>query len=128
MKYDFNGKMLSIPDKELATLMKSLDLTKEQAIEVWLDDHDFVKNEEAEAMTQKAKSVPRRYEKSDKERKPRTRPPKVDEVKAPLLEAAMKAMVDYGVTVTEVVNQANFSFTYKGLSFTIKLIKHNTPK
>ena len=55
MKYNFNGKNINIPDKELQNLMKTLDLTEEEAIQVYLDDNDYTTNEEVEELTKKAK-------------------------------------------------------------------------
>ena len=41
MKYTLkNGKVVNIPDKEIEQSMKVLELTKEEAIEMWLEDND----------------------------------------------------------------------------------------
>lgn len=55
MKYNFNGKMINIPDDEIAKAMKNLDLTKEQAIEMWLEDEGYLDNAEQLALCQMAK-------------------------------------------------------------------------
>lgn len=55
MKYDFNGKMLNIPDKEIEKTMRLLDVDKEEAIEIWLEDEGYLDNEEQEELCQKAK-------------------------------------------------------------------------
>ena len=55
MTYDFNGKKLKIPDSEIEKSMKSLDLTKEEAIQMWLEDEGYLDNEEQEALEKKAK-------------------------------------------------------------------------
>lgn len=55
MLYEFNGKKIKIPDKEIESNMKLLDITKDEAIEMWLDDHDYTINEEQEKLTQKVK-------------------------------------------------------------------------
>lgn len=54
MKYDFNGKQINIPDKEIEVAMKKLELTKEEAIEMWLEDNEYLDNEEQIELTQKA--------------------------------------------------------------------------
>lgn len=46
MKYEFNGKMLNIPDEEINKAMKNLDLSKEEAIEMWLEDEGYIDNPE----------------------------------------------------------------------------------
>ena len=36
MKYTVNGKTMNIPNEELEKSMKALELTKEEAIQLWL--------------------------------------------------------------------------------------------
>lgn len=127
MKYKFNGKEINIPDGDIKKLMTSLDLSKEEAIETWLDDHDYIANSEAEEMDKKAKQI-RRYEKSDKERKKTVRERKVDAEKGGLLTAIKTAVEAFGGAVSSVKNEAEFSFTFNGNSYTVKLVKHRPPK
>lgn len=128
MKFNFNGKDINIPDGDINKLMTNLDISKDEAIEVWLDDHDYTENEEAEAMTQKAKEVGRHYEKSDKERKKTVRERKVDAEKGNLLTSIKTAVETFGGVVSVVKNEAEFSFTFNGNSYTVKLVKHRPPK
>ena len=55
MKYNFNGKDINIPDNEIKVLMKTLELTEQEAIETWLDDNDYTTNKQVEELTKKAK-------------------------------------------------------------------------
>lgn len=55
MKYDLNGKKINIPDADIERSMKSLDLTKEEAIQMWLEDEGYLENEEQEELEKKAK-------------------------------------------------------------------------
>lgn len=55
MKYTINKKEINIPDDELDNLIDKLDLTMEEAIQVWLEDEGYEVNEEVEALTKKAK-------------------------------------------------------------------------
>ena len=58
MKYTLpNGKNINIPDDEIKKSMKALDLSKEDAIQMWLEDNDYEINEEQEALHQVAKQV-----------------------------------------------------------------------
>lgn len=127
MKYNFNGKEINIPDKDISNLMASLDITKDEAIDTWLDDHDYIDNAEAEEMTKKAKQL-RRYEKSDNERKKTVRERKIDAEKGGLLTAIKTAVEAFGGAVSSVKNEAEFSFTFNGNSYTVKLVKHRPPK
>lgn len=47
--------MLNIPDKELEKSMKILGMSKDEAIEMWLEDEGYLDNDEQIELTQKAK-------------------------------------------------------------------------
>ena len=58
MKYTLaNGKTINIPDEEIKKSMKALDLSKEDAIQMWLEDNDYEINEEQAELDAKAKKV-----------------------------------------------------------------------
>lgn len=127
MKYDFNGKILNIPDAELEKLEKNLDISRNEAIQCWLDDNDYTESEEAIELTKKAKENIKRYEKSDKKRKSGTRERKVDEKKKHLL-SCVNVLLEGMKIQTTVKNEAEISFTYGENAYTFKLIKHRPSK
>lgn len=49
-------KTVIIKDNEIKQLMKTLDITEQEAIETWLFDHDYTTNEQVEILTKKAKA------------------------------------------------------------------------
>lgn len=55
MEVKVNNKVVKIPQKEIDNLMKTLELTEQEAIETWLDDNDYTTNEQVEELTKKAK-------------------------------------------------------------------------
>lgn len=58
MKYTLpNGKNVNIPDKEIEKNMKLLEISKEEAIEMWLEDEGYLDNEEQNDLDEKAKKV-----------------------------------------------------------------------
>lgn len=122
-----NGKTVNIPDAEIEKNMKALEISKEEAIEMWLFDNDYEGNEEVEEMTVKAKAV-KRYEKGDKPRKAVKKERKVDEEKKELLNLCRIPIEGAGGNVTNIKNEAEFSFTFGNNSYTIKLVKHRPPK
>ena len=76
MKYQLGNKTINIPDAEIQKFMKSLDLTKEEAIQMWLEDNDYEVNEEQAELDAKAKKVKIDHgasaiDKTQKEKKPR---------------------------------------------------------
>ncbi|WP_405285612.1 hypothetical protein [Methanobrevibacter sp.] len=127
MKYNFNGKEINIPDVEIEKNMKILDISKNEAIEMWLDDNDYTENEVVEELTKKAKEI-KRYEKADKPRKERKVERKVDEEKKTLLNLCRVPIEGAGGIVTNVKNEAEFSFTFGGNCYTVKLVKHRPTK
>ena len=128
MTYNFNGKNLTISDAELEKSMKLLDITKEEAIQMWLDDNDYTTNEVVEELSEKAKKNIKRYEKSDKKRKSTPKERKVDEEKKAFLSGFKIFAEGKGGIVTAVKNEAEFSFTYGENAYTVKLVKHRAKK
>lgn len=58
MKYTLeNGKVVNIKEEELEKLMKGLDVSKEEAIDIWLEDNEYQVNEEQEELDKKASKV-----------------------------------------------------------------------
>lgn len=58
MKYTLpNGKNVNIPDKEIEKNMKLLEISKEEAVEMWLEDEGYLDNEEQNELDEKAKKV-----------------------------------------------------------------------
>ena len=58
MKYTLaSGKEIKIPDIDIEKSMKNLELTKEEAIQMWLEDNDYEVNDEQIALDNKAKLV-----------------------------------------------------------------------
>ena len=58
MRYTLeNGKSVNIPDAEIEKNMKLLEISKEDAIEMWLEDEGYLDNEEQNELDEKAKKV-----------------------------------------------------------------------
>lgn len=55
MTYNLNGKNIRIPDVDIEESMKTLNLTKEEAIKMYLEDEGYLENEEQEELEKKAK-------------------------------------------------------------------------
>lgn len=55
MKYNFNGKEINIPDEEIKNNMKILEISEEEAIQMYLEDEGYLENEEVQELTKKAK-------------------------------------------------------------------------
>lgn len=113
--------------EEIKIYMEKLDISKEEATQLWEDDHSDEVLPEVAEMEKKAKQI-KRYEKSDSKRKTSTKERKIDTEKKSFLEGFRIFVEGKGGTVTAKKNEAEFSFSYGGNAYTVKLIKHRPTK
>lgn len=114
-------------EKEIKNLMNKLHISKEEAEELYIVDHEDILLPEVAEIERKAKKI-KRYEKSDTPRKKSTRERKVDEEKRFLLNLLYNGVLNEVVNLGEKKNESEFSFTHNNNSYTVKLIKHRPPK
>lgn len=116
-------------EKIIIGYMKNLQISREEAEQLYLDDdNDFI-GEEGEKMQASAKQFQHR-EKSDKPRKVnKTKERKIDEDKKQLFDC-VRVLLE-GLDNVENIsykNEVDLTFTYKGSVYTWKLTKHRPPK
>lgn len=114
-------------EAEIQKNMRVFDCTREEVLQMFADDESGEMTPEQAELEKKAKTMPRRYETSDKPRKKAERVRKVDEIKKGLLDLVLDALQDT-VKITGILNERAADFEYMGNSYTIKIIKHNPPK
>lgn len=56
MVYELNEKKIRILDADLERIEKGLGVTRDEAVEIWLEDEGYEINEEQEALDQTAKA------------------------------------------------------------------------
>ena len=114
-------------EQEINHYMTALDISREEAEQLWQDDHDDMVTPEMAEMEAKAKKN-RRYEKSDTLRKKTVRERKIDTEKVFLLNLFRNCFPD-DVTINIIeTKEGEFSFLYGENSYTVKLIKHRPKK
>lgn len=129
MVYEFHGKAIKIPDAEIQTSIEVLGITQAEAVQMWLEDHDYLENEEIEELTAKAKEN-RTYIKDDsaKESKRGKRERKPNDEKRALIALLHEALVaqysDAVITNPEKV----VDFTLNGNHYSVTLTCHRAPK
>lgn len=134
MKYTLkNGKVVNIPDKEIEKSMKALELTKEEAIQMWLEDNDYEVNEEQVALDEKAKKVKINHQASaiDKTEKKEKKPRVVkisDEKQALFGEIYLNLVEKFGDNVQIVKENKLITVTQGKKVFKIDLIEQRPPK
>ena len=129
MTYNFNGKALTIPDAEIDKSMKWIKLTKDEAIQLWLEDNDYVVNEEVEKLTAKAKAnKTERVQASAGKRKKTVKERKVDAEKGRLLGDIKVLLEGLGADIHGVKTETEVTFAFNGNEYTVKLTKPRPPK
>ncbi len=124
------GKRINIPDNFIETNMRNLDLTREEAVELYLSDEGYMDNEIVVELTEKAKAAGTgaKAQGEKKERKAPVRKP--NEVKRAVI-AALAEFIEGtdGVTGTEVTNiERMIAFELAGERFEVTLTQKRKPK
>lgn len=133
MRYTLeNGKTVNIPDTEIEKNMKLLEISKEDAIEMWLEDEGYLDNEEQNELDEKAKKVKINHgasaiDKTQKEKKPRQKVAS-DEKQALFTEILNTLTGAYGENVK--IEKENKLILVKvgEKCFKVDLIEQRTPK
>lgn len=131
MKYKFNNKEINIPDVDIKKYMKTLDLTEEEAIEMYLDDEGYTENEEVEELTKKAKENKTTliHAQADKrERKPREVAPKEDKVKEDIINQVAELLGSIADKVCITNKTKLIEFQLDGEDYKFDLIRRRKPK
>jgi glutathionylspermidine synthase len=109
--------------------MKSLEVSRDEAIKVWLEDEGYLENEVVEELTKKAKENKINHEaKSEKPRKVTKRERKPDEEKENLIEILEKCLKNAGFE-TKITNKSKIiEFNVGENHYKLDLIKQRPPK
>ena len=118
-------------EQQIENYMKSLQISRAEAEQLFEDDQaDFI-GEEGEEMTKKAKEV-RRYEQSDKPKSKKKREVKLDEDKVRIVDILYKNLLNCETADFQeiVVKNAQKEITFKlnDCEYSLNLVKHRPPK
>lgn len=131
MQYNFNGNTIVIPDGEVNKLMSSLELSKQEAIDLWLSDNGYEDNEEQIELNEKASKV-RILKEVDKKVPKKERKPVIksvsDEKKALFSEILSGLQDVYKKNVTVLTENKLISIKINGKTFKIDVIEQRKPK
>lgn len=108
-------------EKQIAKLMKNLDISREEAMEVIQADKEIDKgkdlfklNAEQEKASREARQVSKGHHET-KERKPKEK--KVDDIKKDFIAEMVNAVEKIGGSVEIVNEEREFLFTYNGKKY-----------
>lgn len=129
-----NGKVVTIPDDEIENSMIKLELSRNGAIHLWLEDNDYEENEEQALLDEKAKKVKIQHGAGaiDKEKVRKERTIKVSDEKKELFETILKNLDrTNGVCredITVLKENKLISCVINGKIFKIDIIETRPPK
>lgn len=139
MNYNFNGKNIKIPDNEIEKNMRILEISKDEAVQMYLEDEGYLTNETVEELTKKAKEngTAKVKAKSTKARKPVKRERKPDEEKEliidilanTLIEKSEEKVINIDINSVKVLNKSKIiEFSIENNHYKLDLIKKRPPK
>lgn len=136
MTYKVNGSIVEIDMEEWNQNKKDFpDMSEEDLARMYFEDAGYVEGGELATIVRVDDPPKKRnYVKSDKPKAKKKVEHKIDPNKAPLINSlrdwAETLVLDDGTELADIVvnNEASIDFTYNGVEFTIKLVKHRPPK
>ena len=132
MTYNLNGKNIRIPDAEIDKNSRLLGITREEAIQMYLEDEGYVENEQTayvEELTKKAKEAKISHDaKSEKPRKQTKRERKPDEEKENLIEILANALVAEGFEAKVTNKSKIIEFFIEDRHYKLDLIRQRAKK
>lgn len=131
MRYTFEGKTITIPDADLEKSMKLLDISKDEAIQMWLEDNDYCENEEVEILTAKAKenkAVQHGAVNVNKSRTATKRERKPDVEKEEIISKLAEFLETIGTSVKITNKSKLIEFEIGENHYKVDLIKQRPPK
>ena len=113
-------------EKMIQTYMAKLDLSREEAEQMWQDEQE----DNLPDLTAEQKQVVKEMTQADrkKETAPRKRERKVDETKKQLLDAFRQSIENLGGQTMSVKSETELEFYFDGATFNLKLVKHREKK
>ena len=132
MQVKVNSKTYNIPEETIKHYMKSLNITEEEAIQMWLDDRGITINEEVEELTKKAKAngtdkiiVQSKVEKVKTERKPKENP-----LKETIISQIYRFLSEYHtISALKITNKTKtIDFMVDNKEFSLNLVEHRPKK
>lgn len=131
MKYKFNGKEIRIPDEVIDNYVDTLDLSIDEAIQLFLEEEGYIKNEEVEKLTKQAKdnritaTIHEARAEAPKKREVERKADPTKEGVIQLLAEALKGTAD-NIQITNIGKIIEFELG--GDKYKIDLIRRRQPK
>lgn len=129
-----NGKVVNVPMEEVNKSMRLLKLSKDEAIQMWLEDEGYMENEEQEALERKAKenritATIHQAKAEYKQKTQRERVVKEDKVKEAIIQAVADLLPSLEATNVVIEKKGKLiTFEVGADKFKFDLIRQRPPK
>ena len=124
-----SGKVVKVDKNWADQTMKALDLDLDETLQMFLEDNDYLLNEEQEELDKKAKGVVKPQAGDKTKRKPREKVQKENPTKELIIAEIAKSLQALGVQNLKIENKAKLiTFNYANESFKVDLVQKRKPK
>lgn len=129
MTTNVNGKNIRINEQEVEKISKGLDITFNEAVQVWLEDEGYLENAEQEQLNTKAKenritATIHQAKALSPKKTQRERVLKDDPAKENLIKCIKAALEEKGCENVEILNKTKLiSFNLGGDTYKLDLIR-----
>ena len=124
-----SGKVIRVDKNWANQTMKALDLDLDETLQMFLEDNDYLLNEEQEELDKKAKGVVKPQAGDKTKRKPREKVQKENPTKELIIAEIAKTLQNLGVQDLKIENKAKLiTFNYANESFKVDLVQKRKPK
>lgn len=133
MVYNLNGKNIKIPDEDIKRNMEILDLSEDEAIQLYLEDEGYLENEEVAELTKKAKDSgimsTIHGAKAEKPKAKAIREPKSNPLKAEIVEKIAELIRNEFDIDAKITNSTKIiEFTCENREFKLDLVEKRIKK
>lgn len=130
-----SGKVVRVPMAEINKSMALLGLTKDEAIQMYLEDEGYLENEEQTALERKAKenritaTIHQAKSTEVKQKTQKERVKKADPTKEGVIKAIAEMLPDLNATDIVIVNEGKLiTFKISADEYKVDLIRKRPPK
>ena len=126
---EINGKAVKIPMPDIVNYMQKLELTQDEAIELWLTDNDYMDNEEVDRLSKQAKDNKVNIRAESGERKKREVAKKENPTKEGIIKEVAAMLENIGAVNIKITNVSKLvEFEMDGNNFKLDLVQKRQPK
>lgn len=130
-----SGRTVRVPREDVEKNMRLLGLTKQEAVDLWLCDNDYIVCEEEQALTAKAKenrvtaTVHKAKSTEYKQKTQKERVAKADPTKEGIISAIAEMLPSVNAENVVIANKGKLiTFTIGADSYKLDLIRQRPPK